>query len=1007
VRPLTLELQAFGPYACKQVVDFDALGGSELFLIHGPTGAGKTTLFDAMVFALYGEVPGSRGEAPRLRADRAEADVAPRVAFRFSLGGEVYRVERTAAWNRPKKKGEGTTPEPPSASLSREGEARPLASRVSAVTEQVERLLGMTALQFQQVVLLPQGEFKKLLVASATEREELLKTLFRTDRYEDVERWLKDRKNALLRDATEQRQRQDEVLGGEGAEALAARKEAVARELEIARHDAELHEGARVTADEALEAAKRLAARLDELERARAEVRRRAAEGPALAADRERYERADRGERVRARLAAASEAVRARAARAAEEEEARRSLASAQASVARATTALRQAEEAATGITALAARHQLLERAVPELERLAAEERTLAGCATAAEAARNATRVAREAHATLAGKVTALEQKAASLRPLATEAAVRAAAAAELGSAVERARERDGLEADATRRAAEVADLERQGPGAREAAERARAQADGLAAARDAGMAVTLAAKLEASAPCPVCGSREHPAPARTAERVPEKKDVDAARAAESRLAAHAAELDARFRAGAAQLAEARARATAARQAETRPAAALERAWTEARRADAAARAAAAELATSESALESARPAAEAALGRAREAEQAEAQAVSGRDRAGAIVEEVRRQVAAAGAGPDARAELGRLTARIEALNEGLAGTRRAHGAAEGALAAAGATLELRARELAAAEVRAKETAGEAERACREAGFAGMAECEASLLAGADRAELARSIEDRTVATRTATERCVALEAELRGAARPDLAAATSRRDGAHAAARAARDRALHLERDLADAAGREARLAELAGNLAELARQLEILGRVADVANGRNDLNMSLQRFVLAARLEEVAEAASHRLAVMSQGRFRLRHDTTVAHGARASGLGLVVEDAWTGVTDRPAGALSGGESFLASLALALGLSDVVLRRSGGLRLDALFVDEGFGSLDEETLDHAIRALEELREHGRLVGVISHVPELRRRIPARIEVRRSETGSVAVVHPA
>jgi exonuclease SbcC len=147
------------------------------------------------------------------------------------------------------------------------------------------------------------------------------------------------------------------------------------------------------------------------------------------------------------------------------------------------------------------------------------------------------------------------------------------------------------------------------------------------------------------------------------------------------------------------------------------------------------------------------------------------------------------------------------------------------------------------------------------------------------------------------------------------------------------------------------------------------------------------------------------VAEAASERLLVMSRGRYRLRHDASVARKNGASGLALVVEDGWTGVLDRPVGALSGGESFLASLALALGLSDVVLRRSGGMRLDSLFVDEGFGSLDEETLDHAVRALEELREHGRLVGIISHVPELRRRVPARIEVRREGEGSTATVH--
>ena len=138
-----------------------------------------------------------------------------------------------------------------------------------------------------------------------------------------------------------------------------------------------------------------------------------------------------------------------------------------------------------------------------------------------------------------------------------------------------------------------------------------------------------------------------------------------------------------------------------------------------------------------------------------------------------------------------------------------------------------------------------------------------------------------------------------------------------------------------------------------------------------------------------------------------MSQGRFRLRQDDAVARRGSAAGLSLVVEDAWTGVTDRPVGALSGGESFLASLSLALGLSDVVSARSGGRQLDALFVDEGFGTLDEATLDVAIRALEGLRRAGRMVGVISHVAELRRRIPARIEVTTGEGGAVATVRGA
>jgi exonuclease SbcC len=163
----------------------------------------------------------------------------------------------------------------------------------------------------------------------------------------------------------------------------------------------------------------------------------------------------------------------------------------------------------------------------------------------------------------------------------------------------------------------------------------------------------------------------------------------------------------------------------------------------------------------------------------------------------------------------------------------------------------------------------------------------------------------------------------------------------------------------------------------------------------------------MSLHRFVLAARLEEVAEAASERLQRMTNGRFRLWHDTSLVRKNAAAGLSLVVEDTHTGVRDRPVGALSGGETFLASLSLALGLSDVVLRHSGGRRLDALFVDEGFGTLDEATLDVAIQALETLPQAGRLVGIISHVAELRRRIPARIEVTSTDAGAVATVRPA
>jgi exonuclease SbcC len=211
----------------------------------------------------------------------------------------------------------------------------------------------------------------------------------------------------------------------------------------------------------------------------------------------------------------------------------------------------------------------------------------------------------------------------------------------------------------------------------------------------------------------------------------------------------------------------------------------------------------------------------------------------------------------------------------------------------------------------------------------------------------------------------------------------------------------------------LAQAQGRRAALARLVPalleghrRLAPLEEQAAAVRRVADLCagQGQNQLRMTLSAFVLAARLEEVAAAASARLRRMTQGRYELVHTDGAARGGARSGLGLLARDAWSG-QDRDTATLSGGETFLASLALALGLADVVMAEAGGSRIEALFVDEGFGTLDEETLDEVMDVLDGLREGGRLVGLVSHVSELRQRIPAQLEVRKRRDGSHLVVH--
>jgi len=910
VRPVSLTLEAFGPFSGRQEIDFTALGGGELFLVHGPTGAGKTTLFDALVFALYGEVPGTRPEA-RLRADLAAEGSPARVTFRFGLGADLYRAERTAAWERPKKRGVGTKHEPQTASLVREapGGATVVAAKPTEVTAAVERLLGMAAGQFTQVALLPQGEFKRLLVADARDREALLQRLFGTEAWAEVERALVDRKIGLERRGKELRTRAEEALAGRTPEALAAARAGADAALSRAEAAALATKAVAAEATDRLNAASALDRRFLDLAAARETAERLRADEPRLREDERRLARGGEAERVRERVEASRAAARARA-----------------------------------------------DRAEAERRSLAALEADRAGRARAAQAlaAAQGPEGRRELDAAEAARAR-VDGELMRLRPLAAEDGALAEALAALEAALRAARERDSAQAEAARQRGAVERAEGTATAAKGASEAAKASESKVAAAYERDLAAWLAREaLSPGAPCPVCGSSEHPKPAApSAGTLTGRKELQAAREA-TRQAERALAEAVRQRDLAAQaLASAAEAATAANEREARPAAALE-----------------AEVA-----------AAREARGRSRAAA----------DRLGKLDAEAR------------TADEGIARARA-ALDARLDAARKVDAKAESALRVAEAeALAATAERERAAEAESA-TAAAAEQAAGAAGFADLAECAAALLSDAERALLAASVQQRKDAAGAAARQVAALAAELDGVVRPDVATARAAQAAAARDATGAAETKAHAEAERRALATTAERLGTLGAEAAKVEAELAVVGRVAQLSRGDNPLGMSLQRFVLAARLEEVAEAASRRLHAMSDGRFRLRHDVAMERKGSAAGLGLVVEDAETGVTDRPVAALSGGESFLASLSLALGLSDVVLRRSGGRRLDALFVDEGFGTLDEETLDHAIRVLEGLGGEGRIVGVISHVAELRRRIPARIEVRREPGGSTAIV---
>ncbi|MGC5077733.1 AAA family ATPase [Agrococcus sp. DT81.2] len=979
MRILRLALQAFGPFRDRFEVDFAAFESDGVYLIAGPTGAGKSTVLDAITFALYGSAP-RYGERAHLRSDLAGPTTPTLVELDVQLGDRVLRVQRSPEYERPKARGTGTTREPARASLLERTDDgwSPIATTTKEVGHEVGRLVGLTKQEFLQVILLAQGGFAEFLRATSDERKALLLRLFGTGDLGGLRDLLDADRKALAaeRDAFEA--------------ALAERAQRVREAVAELDAPTDGDAPADVPEDDAAEAAGITADELDALEAALEAASARAAAVAADAAETERRARLER-DVARERLAllrrrdAARDALAALALLGEEVDEARSRLDVAE-RAAEAGSALDRWARADASVTAAEAGVELAAAELPD----------------DVDASRDAVAVAHDA----AGDDVAVAQAAADLeRAMPALAAATARAAAEAEAAREAlaaarserdrgpaerellvgAREaaataaagadaaRDAVTAVETRLTAarDVASLDREIAAARAAAQAAltrsrtvSAEAAVLQEARLAGIAGELAAALSSGQPCPVCGSTAHPSPA---DPSPDAATPEAVAAGWERAEAAAAAV----READAALADVEARRAArAAVAGDDDEAALDVALEEARAALERCRTAATERERLQAAL-AAHDAAAAELDERIRA--LDADAAQRRERAAAVAAreaEARERLDEALEGEDAAALVARSTARRDALQRWLDADA--------------------ARRTALAEQTEAATAGA--QALEAHGFPTRHDAAAARLTATEREALRARIRDHDA--REASARGVLAQPELANLddAVPDLEpleAALAAASAAHgAAARADAEAAQRRRLALADAAAARSALAALEQGAAHA---LALRG-LAGALRGENPRRQDIETYVLATRLAAIVDAANLRLAGMTGGRFSLLHDESTAYRGRASGLGLLTLDAHTGKA-RTTESLSGGETFLASLALALGLADVVQAESGGVSLETLFVDEGFGSLDADTLEHAMAVLDDLRAGGRSVGVISHVQQMQERIPARIRV--------------
>jgi DNA repair protein SbcC/Rad50 len=1031
MRPHRLRVQAFGAFAGTEEVTFDDLEG--LFLLHGETGAGKTTLLDAIAFALYGRVPGERGNAKRLRSDHAAPGLATEVELEATIGARRLLITRKPEQERPKRSGTGATKEPASVRLDEllvSGRWESKSTRVVEADQEIRDLMGMSADQFFQVVLLPQGQFAQFLQAKAQDKEALLQKLFSTDRFRAVERWLADRRLSTEKEAVaasdalsfllaQVAQAADvpvpdstpdaakdcgDWVAGLAAQAAAAREGAA---ILVAERSEDL-EGALTAKSEAEQLADRQRRRRDALRRQH-ELQDAA---PAIAALRAEADAALRAAEVKADLDAADRATTAATTARQAEVRARALIVNLSvtgtadlSSDAAAETLHAAAEEQRTRLGRLDVLRAVA-RQVADEDKNATAARTRAaaidaelGVAEAAGAHREQARPqavrAREAASQGAVELPAAQAAADTTRRMATDSAI----------LVKERASRDRLHG------AHLA--------AREKAVESRSTALGVREARIDGMRAELAATMTDGSPCPVCGSLDHPDPVEPTFEPVSRETEDAANALADRATAEADKVgrnvtaaEARIGELAQRLAQAGFTALHIGDAADPFAAALQ--------ADPATLSAAARQADADAErleAEAARLAAQAAALSSLQRDLDALDDAIAKDQARRVELTEQRTAAQAEAegaakrASDRRAELNAQLGDAVDLDAAINAARRLSEVLASAAEAADKTVRTAAEAVAAAD--------RAFHAATQAGFAVRADGDPSEATSSESTVAAARAALRDPGWRSAAAARVgrhetdttAVASQL---ADPDLAvdldqpapvAETSQQAAAarqaHDAANAAHATAKYTADQLALL---KPRISDALAALAPLKERADQIRQIAELANGNgaNQYRMTLSSFVLAARLEEVAAAASERLLTMTAGRFSLAHSDARRGNAKA-GLSLLACDSWTGI-DRDTATLSGGETFLASLSLALGLADVVTAEAAGTPMEALFVDEGFGTLDEDTLDEVMNVLDGLREGGRIVGIVSHVAELRQRIPSRVHVAKGRHGSHVTV---
>ena len=1022
MKPISLTIEAFGPYRDSVTLDFNELQNHSMFLISGPTGAGKTSILDAMVYALYGEPSGEVRKTDAIRSDFAEPQHMTRVDFSFAIGEAQYRVERLPKQLVAKKRGTGMREQNASATVyeMKDGEWKVIATSAAAIRDTIQRIIGFRKDQFLQVVLLPQGEFRKLLVASTSEREELLHTLFRTELYRRLQDALKsaydEAKSGIEENVTKQsallqsipHDEEIPVLTIEHVRELLKDREphrdtlvverdkaiAVVDQFNVLRNEWALFNQVQQSLIEATNKLDLVKEREKERSSLNEKIQLLTGLTPSYELYKQLGDKQDILKTLKTALSDAEKSVEVSTQHESKCAEAYETLESQAETIQAKRTTLAQLRQQSEKFDELSLLNQELTTLNSQLEtqdrekseaKLQVQHKLVADL----EAALVEARKQFQANSKALESIPHIQEQLSQLQRY-----------------CELLVEKDKVQNDIDAKERSLATLDK-------TVNNSKIQLERLEHLMAEGRAFELVHLVVDNEPCPVCGSTEHPQLASKPELYPTKEEIEEARAVRDGVLQKQAseigqketliirlhELDEQVKEQVSKL-----KSSIADFSED----------------------------TFDSTQQDLSSQMDRLIALRRDTEQltkiitknehdlVEAKGTLSKLEIGhnellKNLHDLEVQISSLQAKIDGLSktlpttdldawhkQIESLEVEIEEYDEQVKVCKSSLDAAKEQLNAKRGRLEIL---FAQVQEETKKLDRFYQEYVKSLQSISVSEDDFIDALGDYKALDAFRTELHALDEAFSTAQAV-YDAALKHAQSviepSDTVSdevydtAVEKRDNLVGSLAAWDKETKHIETTLAS-------LEELETAMGEAREEITFLSRLNDLANGGEQgfKNVTFERYVLGAILDEVVYAANLRLQKMSRSRYSLERSDYTGGGRGKQGLDLAVMDAFTGQS-RPANTLSGGETFLASMALALGLADVIQSYAGGIHMDTMFIDEGFGTLDPDTLELAMETLVQLQSSGRLIGMISHVPELKTRIPAHLEVTRGDDGSTA-----